>query len=52
MVRKNPFDQAVCQSCKGWHFALQLDKDFKITELKCCRCNRLIKYPIDITKAQ
>ena len=42
MIR-GKFDQARCQSCKSWHFAVQLDQDMNPIEYKCCRCGRIIK---------
>jgi len=38
------FGQGRCQACHGWHWALQLDSLKKITQLKCCRCGRLVEY--------
>jgi len=42
MIR-GKFDQARCDNCQSWHFALQLDENREIIEVKCCRCGRLEK---------
>ena len=42
MIRAK-FNQARCDNCGSWHFALQLDDNLNIIELKCCRCGRIEK---------
>ena len=38
------FGQGKCQACHSWHWALQLDENRSITQLKCCRCGRIVDY--------
>jgi len=56
-ITKGKFGQARCTGCNSWHFALQLDEYHNIIELKCCRCQKLIKYDQnvivkDLTKSE
>ena len=43
------FNQARCQACHSWHWALTLDDDKNIIECKCCRCQRIVPYQM-VTK--
>lgn len=43
MIR-GKFNQARCDSCHSWHFAVQLDENLNPTEFKCCRCKKLFPY--------
>jgi len=43
MIRSPNWNQARCDNCNSWHFALQLDENMNIIEIKCCKCGRLEK---------
>ena len=43
MIRSKNWNQARCDNCNSWHFALQLDENLNIIEIKCCKCGRLEK---------
>ena len=43
MIRSPNWNQARCDNCNSWHFALQLDENLNIIEIKCCKCGRLEK---------
>ena len=43
MIKSKNWNQARCENCNSWHFALQLNDDLNIIEIKCCKCGRLEK---------
>jgi hypothetical protein len=43
MIKSKNWNQARCDNCNSWHFALQLDDNYNIIEIKCCKCGRLEK---------
>lgn len=43
MIRGNLLNQALCEKCKGFHWALTLDDNLNPSEYKCCRCGEIEK---------
>ena len=43
MIKSKNWNQARCENCGSWHFALELDDNMNIIETKCCKCGRLEK---------
>jgi hypothetical protein len=43
MIRSKNWNQARCDNCAGWHFAIELDENMNVIEYKCCKCGRLEK---------
>jgi len=37
MIRGH-YGQAVCENCRGWHYAINIDNSGTIREFKCTRC--------------
>jgi len=43
MIKSKNWNQARCDNCNSWHFALQLDDSNNVIEYKCTKCGRLEK---------
>jgi len=50
MIR-GQYNQARCDFCGSWHFAIQMDDSLNPIEYKCCRCGRLTAVKHYIKKA-
>ncbi len=44
VLEKNQYNQAKCEHCGSWHFAIYLDENYKPNgEIKCCKCQRFFR---------